>query len=321
MGRKRKHNTHLPPRMILNHGAYYYGVQLPGGKKKWLPLGRDYSAALIEWARLSGSEAKPVTTVADMLAVYITAKRQTLSPRTIKGYEAQARTLCKPFGTMSPQDLTRADIYQYLTHRGNVAGNRERDLLRAAYNHAANIGAYEGPNPALGMRVRNAEAPRDRYVTDAELEQLLAAAQPEFADLLLFLYLTGMRISDALALQLTDAHPDGIHWQEQKKRGKPRHITWSPALQAVWKRAARDRIGRQHLFLGRRGPYTLHGFESTFARVRKRAGIQDIRPNDLRAKAASDLSLERARELLGHSNTKVTARHYRRKADPTAPLK
>lgn len=50
MGRLRRHNKHLPAHMHKKHGSYYF-VRLG----KWLPLGKDYGAALLKYADEAGS--------------------------------------------------------------------------------------------------------------------------------------------------------------------------------------------------------------------------------------------------------------------------
>ena len=318
MGRKRTRQTHLPHHMMMRKGRYYHVVRIDG-RQRWQPLGSDYSEALRQWAQLEGEARRPALTVADAIAHYLDDRAGRLSAKTLRDYRLQAITLGKVFGSMRLGDVTQAHVYTYLRKRGNVAGNRERDLLRAVYNHAANIG-YAGGNPAQGMRARNTESPRVRYITDDELAKLLLAARGRFACLIRFLYLTGMRVGDAIALPLTAASDDGIRWTEGKTR-RPRFVRWSEELRAVWKAAAGARIGAQAAFLGQRGPYSLDGVESTWARVRERAGVADVRLHDLRRKAASDLPLERAKDLLGHTDAAVTRRHYHVLADGADPVK
>src|SRR5690606_10403005 len=95
-------------------------------------------------------------------------------------------------------DLAPADVYRYLVERGDVQANRDRALLSASYTHARRIGAFSGDDPAKGLRYRNEEKPRQRYVTDDEMTRLLAAASPKLGTIARFIELTGMRQSDAL---------------------------------------------------------------------------------------------------------------------------
>ncbi len=302
----------------MRKGSYYY-VTRKGDKQQWIPLGKDYGDALRQWTDLEGVSRKPTLTVADALAHYLDNRSSRLAKKTMTEYRAQAERLGKVFGAMPLADLKRSHVFTYLTKRGNVAGNRERDLLRAAINHARNLD-FKGDNPCEKMQYRNPETPRKRYVTDVELSKLLLASRPRFALLIRWLYLTGMRISDALTLPITAASEDGIRWTEGKKQ-IPRFVEWSDELRSVWKSAAGSRIGAQALFVGQKGPYTLSGAESTWAKVRKRSGVDNITFHDLRRKAGSDVSLEHAQALLGHTDPRVTKRVYHVLPDPVKPVK
>lgn len=318
MGRKRQRQTHLPRHLMMRKGSYYYLARVDG-RQVWKPLGKDYGEALEQWAQLEGMKSRPILTVADAIARYLDDRANRLSAKTLADYRRQAVTLGSVFGAMRMEDVTQAQVYTYLRRRGNVAGNRERDLLRAVYTFAANIG-YCGGNPASGMRVRNTEAPRRRYVTDVEMAALIRAAKPPFDLLIRFIYLTGMRVGDAIALPLAAASDAGIAWQEGKTK-KPRFVEWSEELRVVWNAAAGSRTGAQTLFRGRRGPYTLHGAESTWARIRARSGVTNVTMHDLRRKAGSDLPLGHAQALLGHNDARVTQRHYHVLADPVKPAR
>jgi integrase len=59
------------------------------------------------------------------------------------------------------------------------------------------------------------------------------------------------------------------------------------------------------------------------ARLLKETKIKErFTEHDLRAKCASDAeSLERARQLLGHADSKITERVYRRKPETVRPLR
>lgn len=50
MGRRRKNNFNLPPRMYLKHGAYYYVSR----ENKWIRLSDEKSIAFSKWAEIEG---------------------------------------------------------------------------------------------------------------------------------------------------------------------------------------------------------------------------------------------------------------------------
>ena len=80
------------------------------------------------------------------------------------------------------------------------------------------------------------------------------------------------------------------------------------------------RIGSAYLFVNRDGkPYInettgeTSGFDSMWQRWMKKAeekGIQRFTENDLRKKAIEGESLQRAQELLRHTTSQTTKKHY-----------
>lgn len=326
MPRPRKHAKHLPACMYLRRGAYYF---VRGGK--WHPLGKSYPAALVKYADYVG-ETPAVATVHDAVWAYIEAKRTKLAPATLEAYSRSAAHLCAVFGRVALGDVTQAHVYRYMAEGGNVQANRDKALLSAAFTHARNIGAFAGIDPTKGLQYRNEEKPRSRYVTDAELDAIIAKASPKLGTIARFIELTGMRQGDALRVKMTDLDDEGFtYWNSKGKKWQG--LEWSPELVAVVEDAKRlwRRFGREWLFeshpRGKHaargvGPYTTQGLRALWRVAREKAGLRDVRLHDLRAKAASDAaSTGDAQALLGHSDAKVTQRHYRRKVGRVKPVR
>lgn len=321
MGRPRKHNKHLPRGMLHRHGAYYLVVN-----GKWNRLASEYGPALIRYAELVGN-TPTVVTVADAVSHYLESSAARLRPATLEGYRNGARRLAAVFGRMALSDLTAAHVYRYLVEHGTVQANRDRALLSAAYSHARRIGAFIGDDPTKRLQFRNPEIPRQRYVTDAEFAALIAAAPPRLGVILRFVYTTGMRIGDALAMPVDAITSDGIAYQ-QRKTGARLLIEITPDLRALLEDIARTfrRFGRRHLFESRptrartAGPYTVSGLRANFRRALAKAGLPHMTLHDLRRKAGSDIEGEHATRLLGHRDAKVTQRHYRAKPERVKPV-
>lgn len=320
MGRKRTRNKHLPRRMQLKHGAYYYVARVDG-RPVWKRLSDDYAVALQEWAKLEGSVRLDRPTVGAAIAHYLEVASKRLSARTVENYSWSAKALLPVFGEMYLDDVERAHVYEYLVRKGNVSANRDRALLSAAYNHMMNAGLHKGVNPAAGMRFRNKETARDRYVTDDELSALVGEASPRFGDLLQFAYVTGMRQLDIIQLNLTAATPDGIDYIDSKTK-KRRIIAWTEELRTLWKRIAGVRIGPKPAFLTREGTrYTSTGLKASWRHVKLRAKLPDLTFHDIRRKSGSDADDDtHAQKLLGHRDAKVTRKHYRAKPELVSPI-
>lgn len=331
MARPRKHDKHLPRGMQRKHGAYYYV-----SRGKWHRLGPDYGHALTEYAKLVGTPHK-VTTVRDAIFAYIEHGRtrkhkRPLSPATIAGYLNSAKNLCAVFGPMRLEDVEVDHVTRYIVDSGTVQANRDKALLSAAYSHARAMCGYRGGDPTKRLQVRNEEAPRTRYVTDAELEAIILACSPKLACIARFIELTGMRQGTALKVKLSDLDDEGFTYWNSKSR-KWQGLVWSDELLAVVEDAKRlfRRFGREYLFESRPkgkhakrgpGPYTPSGLRSLWRTARAKAGLTDVRLHDLRAKAGSDASSdEDAQRLLGHADGKVTRRHYRRKIERVKPAR
>jgi integrase len=306
----------LPPRLHRKHGAYYYVRN-----HVWTHVGRDYGQALRTWAELEGREAAPIRTVAQALAQYIADNEKRLKASTVASYRDAMKMLVPVFGRMPLEAVRRDHVYEYVRRRGNVSANRERALLSAVYTWALNAGIYAGANPAAGLRYRNPEKPRQRYVTDAELAALVEAAWPRWKPFLRFAYLTGLRQGDLLRLRLSDAGEAGITIQTSKT-GRRILIGWSDALRGLWGEMARDRIGHAPLLINRDGvAYTAYGFRASWRKLKLRAGLPDVHFHDLRKKTGSDAdSLTHAAQLLAHEDEGTTRRHYRVKPDAIRPI-
>lgn len=321
MGRPRKHNRHLPRRMMQRRGAYYYVVL-----GEWLPLGRDYGEALRLWAEMEGRAVQRGTTVADALAYYITAKTPELAPRTLEAYRLSQAALGAKFGTLRLEALRPEQVTRYLrTAVAKVSANRDKALLSAAYNYVSAEGWLETPNYNPARVPRNKEQPRRRYVSDGELAALLAAATPKLALLIELAYITGIRKGDLLRIRLADLRDDGLH-VEQGKTGARQVFAWTDGLRRLTDAAKglRRTVGSLWLFPGDRTPgkaMTALALRTAWERARTAAKLPDIRWHDLRRKAGSDAAHGDAQALMGHADGRVTSRHYRAAPTKVTPLR
>ena len=102
MGRKRKHDKHLPQRMYCRRGCYYFVN--PAGR--WLNLGHDYTVAIAEYGRMTGP-GPPCVTLQDVIDRY----RIHILPSKAKH--------------------TQEDQTRQLTKLGKVFGRRDRRRLGA----------------------------------------------------------------------------------------------------------------------------------------------------------------------------------------------
>lgn len=351
MPRKRnKENTGLPARWVIHHGAYYYmvppGLEARWDNKKKFRLGKTAPEAYAEWAKRL-EVVDPAKSIGALLDRYLleevpkkTAKHQVERRRHIRNLKAV-------FGDAPLDWITPQHVYQYVEKRKatRVAAHRAIDALSHAFTKAVEWGLIPR-HPFKGEVRLQGEKPRDRYVEDWELIEVLAleSKQKKGSVLMLQAYirlklLTGMRRGDLLRLREDDLKDDGIHVTPRKTEGstgKRQIYEWTPELRAAVDavRAVRPAAGATLLFCTRKAePYineekgTASGWESMWqrfmARVMAETSIKErFTEHDLRAKCASDAeSLEHAQALLAHADKRVTDRIYRRKPERIKPSK
>ena len=141
--------------------------------------------------------------------------------------------------------------------------------------------------------------------------------------------LTGLRPGDLLRLTRANLTDDGIE-VATSKTGKRLLIEWSEALRSTVKRAL-EQIPqvRQPIICNKPGKaYTVDGFNTIFYRAMckivkdEKSGLTErFQFRDLRAKSASDDTVEAAAKRLGHADPRITERVYRRKAERAKPLR
>lgn len=319
MGRRRIHNKHLPRRLYLRHGRYFF-VRADG---KWENLGTDYGAALKAWAERSAPVGNPAT-LGQAFDRYRREILPTKSPQTQRGYQQQFKALYKVWRDVLPADVKPTDVYAYLDARGKtspVQANREKALLSTVFSYLVRWGVVER-NPCFGVH-RITEHKRDRYVEPWEYKAVYDLATEKMRCAMDLAILTGLRQGDILALTRADFRDDGL-LVRTSKTGKKLLFAWTPGLREVWERLQRlqpDVVHFRYLFMGRRGHrLTSSGFQSVWKRLMARAlasgGLAErYHFHDIRAVPGSEDS-----RLLGHADPRMAA-VYQRKPVKVTPLK
>lgn len=227
------------------------------------------------------------------------------------------------FGDMLFSSVTSAGVENWLQHleqQGLAPSscNRIFDVFRSICSLATEYGQLQaGHSPCTGIRRFRGRGQRERYLSAAEAQRLMAeltASPRQEALVLRLLLLTGARKSEILK-----ARWEHVHLEQRlltiplSKSGKTRHIMLSDGAVAVLRSLPRQR-GCPWLFPGRgtEGPrLDVYPF---WDRLRRRLGLADVRIHDLRHSFASVLvnaghSLYEVQHLLGHSTPQTTMRY------------
>jgi len=339
MGRKRNltENQGLLKRWRYRFGAYYYRVP-PGNESQWdgkkdFRLGKTLPEALRAWAdRLELMEG--ANSIADLMELYSikvmpdkSSTTQYRESRIIKSITATLGHI--PINKLKPKDVNLVKTKEAEIHGINTA-NRFISILSHAYTMALEWGLCD-QHPIKNNIRKFSVKPRDRYLEDWELEEALTVAPQLILAYVPIKQQTGLRKGDMLSIKLSDLKKDGIH-VIQNKTGKRIIIEWTPELEGAieYAKSTRKKIGSIWLFHTNRGqPYINEkklttGFNSIWKRWQDKALEKTeltvhFTESDLRAKTASDTTEQHATELLDHSTSAVTRKHYRRKAKVVKP--
>ena len=242
-------------------------------------------------------------------------------PSTQKRMDSALRTQLLPTLGVLPLDQVSPcavhlwfDRYSQTTPAG---ANRTLDVLRQIFNYAIACG-YLTANPTRSVK-RNPRPTLTRFLSRTEIDRLHAALNShrgresgrQQVEIIRLLLLTGCRKSELVHLRWSEIDANAVHLTDSKTG--PRLIFLNTQARAVLARQPRGR-----------SPYVFPSLvDSTKSRsnelslwrkVRREAGIDDVRLHDLRHTFASHAVMQGVpipvvSRLLGHSCARMTLRY------------
>jgi integrase len=226
---------------------------------------------------------------------------------------------------------TKADIKTIKHGRAIVRGGRGTatrtvGLLGAIFSYAVKERLRQD-NPVRGIK-RFRDGANERYLSNAELGRLgeaLAAAErdgehPAVIAAIRLLALTGARRSEILSLrwEYVDLERACLRLPDSKTGAKIIRLG-APAMEVL---ASLSRVaGNPYVLPGEKDGAHYVGLPRSWDRIRKRAGLEDVRLHDLRHSFASVAagggdSLLIIGALLGHKDSATTKRYAHLADDP-----
>ena len=244
-------------------------------------------------------------------------------PTTQRNYGSLLkRQLLPVFGVRRLDRITRSMTLRWFEDASKTtpgSANKALTLLGQILNHATACG-HIGTNPVRGIR-RNPGRKMTRFLSREEIARLHlvldcyaggSASQAQQADIVRLLLLTGCRRNEIVRLRREEAKGDRLELADSKTG--PRTVLLSePARKIV---ARRMQLGN--------GPWVFPSFSDParprgrepwlWNRVRREAGIEDVRLHDLRHTVASQAAMNGVplpvvARLLGHANVRMTMRY------------
>ena len=274
------------------------------------------------------NERREAPIVADLWSEYEKVHLPTLSSRSQTDQRGMWRKYILPtLGPIAIRDLTSRQVdrlHATISDATPTRANRVLEVLRKALNLAIRWGWIE-KNPADGFR-RNAEHPREKYLTKDEYERVFIALEKmpnrKAANAIRLLILTGARRGEVLGLEWKDLDLDLGIWNRPPHKSKDRKRKRIPLSNEalVLLRAMRETADGGFLFPTSTGRH-LSDINRPWRWLRAETGMPDLRVHDLRHSFASILvssgeTLETIGKLLGHSQHQTTMRYAHLMDDP-----
>lgn len=239
------------------------------------------------------------------------------APKTQQVYIQEVARFAAHFGR-SPDELTADEIRMYLVHlkdTDRVSWSRFKQVVAALrFVYRVTLGRPE-LIPEIPYPRGSKKLPA--ILSQQEVRRLLDAVRhPKHRVVLTTIYAAGLRISEALALKVSDIDADRMVISVRQGKGrKDRNVMLSPRLLTILRRYARQTRPQEWLFPGRRRDHPLHAtaIQRAFVEARAAAGIsKQATTHTLRHSFATHLleagtDLRLIQTLLGHRSVKTTA--------------
>ncbi|MYE01802.1 MAG: tyrosine-type recombinase/integrase [Alphaproteobacteria bacterium] len=228
------------------------------------------------------------------------------------------RQLLPAFGSKSLDRITPAQVERWFERYSRTApggANRDLDILNQIMNYAVACGHVE-TSPTGSVR-RNRRPALTRFLSREEvarlhgvLDSLTRKGDRQQADIIRLLLLTGCRKGEILHLRWTEVR-DGMLVLADSKTG-PRTVPLGSRARAILDRQPRGES--PFVFPSPLDPSRPRADLAFWYRVRREAGIEDVRLHDLRHTMASHAVMNGVpvpvvSRLLGHSNVQMTLRY------------
>ncbi len=345
MGRRRSTHLNLPIRMkarVRASGTYYYYFN---GTKE-IPLGKNYTEAMRQWAELEGGNARKqiIVTFRQAVEAYQRDVLPTKAPRTRKDNLAEIAKLLEffdnppaPLEAIEPQHVRQ--FLDWRSATAKVRANREKALLSHVWNYAREHGLTSLANPCRGVRGFTEHGRKDVYIDDVVFAAVYACANTSLKDAMDVAFLTGQRPADVIKMRVTDIR-DNMLSVRQGKTGKTVRLKLDNddgtrnglgiKVDEIKEKKRSAKVADTALIVASGGSaLTYSGLDNAFERAREKAAKTAVKEGkselaamilgfqfrDLRAKAGTEkadrVGILEARQQLGHTTVKTTERYVR----------
>ena len=254
-----------------------------------------------------------------------------VSPHTLRAYQGDINHFLRFLEQQSDEPVDHRVIRAYLVsiYKGLKKASLARKVsaIKAFFRFLKKRGHID-ENPALLIKNPKTEKPLPKFYTVDEmfhfLDTLPEAGRLKVRDRAMFelIYSTGMRASEALGLNITDVHLDGMWVLVRGKGRKERVLPFGDVALKALESYLDERRGRESsgpespLFLNTRGSrLSYRGLLKIMKKHQLKAGLfKDLALHGIRHSFATHMlnggaDLRSIQELLGHSKLSTTQKY------------
>lgn len=280
--------------------------------------------------------ARVEPTVKEVSKLFLDEHGPKLKPSTYTEYERLIRReICPELGSKRINDITRQQVSRFHAKRADrpSLANFSLAILSKMITWSQESGfGRDGKNPCQGIK-KYRQNNRERYLSIEEFMRLGGVldeqekegrVSPYIIAAIRLLIFTGARLNEIMTLKWSYVDKQrGLILLPDSKTGN-KAIALNEAALGVLE-GLEPAIKNEYVIAGLRPGAHLVNLQKPWRRIRKMAGLDDVRIHDLRhtyasVAAAFGASLPMIGKLLGHSNTQTTARYAHLADDPMQRL-
>jgi integrase len=246
-----------------------------------------------------------------------------LTTKRIRDWQSALATAPKLNGAHSmqgcrvsnPVDMTDANAVR----ARRATANRTFAVLRAALNHAFQENRVASDETWRKVKpFREVSAPLVHFLSDDECRRIVNACDGTFRNIVKGALLTGCRYGELTRMCAGDFNVEaGTITVQESKSGKPRHVVLTDEGRALFSELAAGRIGVDLIFVrddgGAWGPSQQQApmaAASNCAKIDPAPTFHILRHTYASALAMRGVPMGVIAAQLGHSDTRMTERHY-----------
>lgn len=273
---------------------------------------------------------KTETTLQELFDDFIKHRRSKrgayLSEKTKRSYQYDFNLYLGKWAKRKLSQFKDTDFSKLHTEIGKehpTTANRTIAMASSLFSYATERKLFKSDNPAMGIK-KFPETKRDRFLQTDELPAFFKALADEpnetMRDYFLISLLTGARRSNVLAMEWKYLNFDRAEWRiPTTKNGESQTVTLTQEAIEILK--ARQGNNSTWVFPGVGKSGHLEEPKKSWAKLLKRAGLENLRIHDLRRtlgswQAKTGASLAIVGKSLNHKSPNTTAIYARLDLDP-----